>query len=43
MRHMEDKESFRHTALRELTWTTIFAAVAVFWIAVGVALVAWVR
>ena len=40
---MEDKESFRHAALRALTWATIFAAVAVFWTAVGIALIAWVR
>jgi hypothetical protein len=40
---VEDKESFRHAALRALTWATIFAAVALFWIAVGVALTAWLR
>jgi hypothetical protein len=40
---MEDKQSFRYAALRALTWATIFAAVAVFWTAVGLALVAWVR
>ena len=40
---MEDKESLLHAALRTLTWATIFAAVAVFWIAVGVVLIAWVR
>jgi len=40
---MEEKDSFRHAALRAMTWATIFAAVAVFWIAVGLVLVAWVR
>lgn len=40
---MQDKESFRHAALRALMWATIFAAIALFWIAVGVALITWVR
>ena len=40
---MGDRESFRRAAVRTLTWATIFAAVAVFWTAVGLALVAWVR
>lgn len=40
---MEDKDVFLQTAARALTWTLIFAATAVFWIAVGVVLVAWWR
>jgi len=40
---MEEKGSPRHAVLRALTWSAIFAAVAVFWTGVGLALVAWVR
>ena len=38
---MEQKEVLRNAVLRGLTWAAIFAAVAVFWGAVVVAVVAW--
>lgn len=40
---MEEKETFRDAVLRGLTWTVIFTALAVFWGAVVIAVVAWFR
>lgn len=40
---MEHKEVLRSAVLRGLTWLVIFSAVAVFWGAVVVAVVAWWR
>jgi hypothetical protein len=40
---MENKEIFLQTAARGVAWFLIFAATAVFWIAIGLILVAWLR
>ncbi len=43
MKAMQDKEALLHAAGRLLTWTSIFAAVVVFWGSVSVVLLAWLR
>lgn len=40
---MANKEVIFSTAARAFTWALIFAATAVFWIAVVIMLVAWLR
>jgi len=43
LKTVQEKGAFREAALRALTWASFFAAVVLFWIGVGLALVAWVR
>ena len=43
MKASPNKESLARGLARALTWAAIFGAVALFWMGVAVALVAWLR